>query len=43
MEYSDQALKFIAIGKENLIKNTMEKGASFSRMYFMHKGFKTDK
>ena len=40
MEYSDKILKLISRFIEDLINNTMKKGASFSKWYFLQKGFK---
>ena len=40
MEYSEQTVKFISRVIEDLVENTMEKGASFAQMYFLHQGFK---
>ena len=41
MEYSEQKMKLITILIEELRRNTMEKGASFTQRYFLHKGLKT--
>ena len=38
MEYSDKILKLISRFIEDLINNTMKKGAIFAERYFLHKG-----
>ena len=40
MEYSEKTVKIIARFIEDSINNTMEKGTSFTKRYFLHKGFK---
>ena len=40
MVYYDQTVKLIEIFIEDLRKNTMDKGARFSNIYFLHKGLK---